>query len=319
MRVATFNVENLDETGVPSLDLRIKALKPQFERLNADILCLQEVHGQERDNQPRKLLALEQLIAGTQYEQFHMVHTKTQAGEAYDERNLVVISRYPVSGTEQFRNTLIPKLQYLRITADPAEPNPTQINWERPTFYAKINHPDGDLHVITVHLKSRIPVSIPGQAAGYGYKTVQGWAEGYFLSSMKRVGQALETRFLVDRILDTDINARILVCGDFNAEPGQVPVEAIVGSVENTSNPDLVDRQLWPCSLSIPDNARFTHLHHGQKNMLDHMLMSRPMVARYRGAEIHNEMLRDESLAFYMDDKFPESDHAPFVVEFNMQ
>jgi endonuclease/exonuclease/phosphatase family metal-dependent hydrolase len=318
MRVATFNVENLDETGVPSLDLRIKALKPQFERLNADILCLQEVHGQERDNQPRKLLALEQLIAGTQYEHFDLVHTKTQAGEAYDERNLVIISRYPVAATEQYRNSLIPKLQYLRITAEPPEINPTQINWERPTFYAKINHPDGDLHVITVHLKSRIPVSIPGQAEGYGYKTVQGWAEGYFLSSMKRVGQALETRFLVDRILDVDINARILVCGDFNAEPGQVPVEAIVGSVENTSNAKLVDRQLWPCSLSIPDNARFTHLHHGQKNLLDHMLMSRPMVARYKGAEIHNEMLRDESLAFYMDDKFPESDHAPFVVEFNM-
>ena len=318
MRIATFNVENLDETGQPTLDERIKALRPQFVRLNADIVCLQEVHGQERDNQPRAPHALLKVIEGTAYEQFHLAYTRTTNNEAYDERNLVVLSRYPIAETKQYRNDLIPHLQYLRITAVPAENQPKQINWERPTFYARVSHPDGDLHVITVHLKSRIPVDIPGQTINFGYKTVQGWAEGYFLSSMKRVGQALETRLLVDQILNADINARILVCGDFNAEPGQVPVEALVGSVENTSNPDLVERQLWPCSLSIPDNARFSHLHHGQKNLLDHMLMSRSMASRYLHAEIHNEMLRDETIAFYTDNKFPESDHAPFVAEFNL-
>ncbi|MEM9748885.1 MAG: endonuclease, partial [Actinomycetota bacterium] len=32
--------------------------------------------------------------------------------------------------------------------------------------------------------------------------------------------------------------------------------------------------------------------------------------------EIHNEILHDESLAFAGDAKFPESDHAPVVAEF---
>ena len=47
-RIATFNLENLDDgPGVsPPLAERIGILRPQLERVNADILCLQEVHSQ---------------------------------------------------------------------------------------------------------------------------------------------------------------------------------------------------------------------------------------------------------------------------------
>jgi exonuclease III len=50
--------------------------------------------------------------------------------------------------------------------------------------------------------------------------------------------------------------------------------------------------------------------------MIDHLLVSRSLVAHYRGAEIHNELLHDESVAFGTDVKFPESDHAPVIAEF---
>jgi exonuclease III len=36
-----------------------------------------------------------------------------------------------------------------------------------------------------------------------------------------------------------------------------------------------------------------------------------------RADEIHNELLHDESAAFAIDRKFPESDHAPVVATFN--
>ncbi len=45
--------------------------------------------------------------------------------------------------------------------------------------------------------------------------------------------------------------------------------------------------------------------------MLDHILVSRALVAHYQGTEIHNELLHDESVAFATDLKCPESDHAP--------
>ena len=38
----------------------------------------------------------------------------------------------------------------------------------------------------------------------------------------------------------------------------------------------------------------------------------------YRGSEIHNEILHDESVDFADDQKFPESDHAPVLAEFEL-
>jgi exonuclease III len=52
--------------------------------------------------------------------------------------------------------------------------------------------------------------------------------------------------------------------------------------------------------------------------MLDHMLVTRDLLAFYRGSEIHNELLHDESAAFAVDKKFPESDHAPVVATFEI-
>lgn len=61
-----------------------------------------------------------------------------------------------------------------------------------------------------------------------------------------------------------------------------------------------------------------TVLYHGKGTMIDHVLVSRSLLAFYRGAEIHNELLHDESSAFATDIKFPESDHAPVVAAFEL-
>ncbi|MFC4507695.1 MULTISPECIES: hypothetical protein [Streptomyces] len=47
------------------------------------------------------------------------------------------------------------------------------------------------------------------------------------------------------------------------------------------------------------------------------MLVTRNLLAHYRGSEIHNEVLHDDSLAFATDDKYPESDYAPVVATFD--
>jgi exonuclease III len=92
LRIATFNVENLDDKPdeEPSLQERIPLMRPQLTRLAADVLCLQEVHGQKEDDEPRRLLVLEQLLEGTPYAAYHVAHTKTQGCEAYEVRKLVV-------------------------------------------------------------------------------------------------------------------------------------------------------------------------------------------------------------------------------------
>ena len=98
IRIATFNLENLDETNQPpTLDERIVVMKPQLLRMKADILCLQEMHGQERPNQPRRLLVLDKLVQNTPYAGYNRVSTMTANGtQVYDKRNLVILSRFTI-------------------------------------------------------------------------------------------------------------------------------------------------------------------------------------------------------------------------------
>jgi endonuclease/exonuclease/phosphatase family metal-dependent hydrolase len=322
LRIATFNLENLDDrpNGKPDLATRIAVLRPQLLRLRADVLCLQEVNGQERTGQPRGLLALQALLHGTPYADYFLAHTRTSRNEAYDERNLVVASRVPVLASEQLFNSRVAPPLYRRQTARPSESEAKTVAWERPLFLVRLDLGQGRiLHVINLHLKSRLPSPIPGQQQDYAWKSVAGWAEGYFLSSIKRVGQALEARVLVDELFDAHgPEALIAVCGDFNAELDDVPLAALRGRVEDTGNAELGARVLLPCELSIPESARYSLLHLGRGAMLDHILVSRALIQHYRGAEVHNELLPDESGAFRTDTQFPESDHAPVVAHFEL-
>ncbi|MBD0400849.1 endonuclease/exonuclease/phosphatase family protein [Flammeovirga sp. EKP202] len=327
MRIATFNIENLDFSGDdknPSLELRKPALRNQFERMNADVVCLQEVHGQETpehssDNPNRTLSALDAILDGTKYQEYHKVSTMTQDNTPRDKRNLVILSKYEILEVAQYNNEFINNLKYKKVTQVPESDDILNVNWERPIFYVKLKISDHDvMHVINVHFKSRLASNIKGQLAGYQWKSAAGWAEGYFLSSIKRVGQALETRILIDNIFEQEPEAKIVVCGDFNAEPGQVPVEAIQGKMENTNNPDLISKELISCSRSIAESIRYSHLHHGKGNLLDHMLVSKSLFQHFKDAKIFNEQLHDESLPFAFDTKYPESDHAVFLSEFNL-
>ncbi|GEA89093.1 endonuclease/exonuclease/phosphatase family protein [Cellulomonas cellasea] len=323
LRIATFNVENLDETppgARPSLAERVLLMRPQIARLRADVLCLQEVNGQERDRQPRGLHALTELLRGTALEGATMTSTRTQGGEVFDERNLVVVSHLPVLAVEQLRNDLVAPLTYRRLTAVPPDAAAVVVGIERPILHVVLQLPDGTaLHVVDVHWKSKLATDIPGQRVdSFTWRTADGWAEGSFLSAMKRMAQALETRRLVDQVLDADPGARVVVAGDFNAGPDEVSVLAVRGNVEDTGNPELVHRVLVPIENTVPESSRVTLYHQGRGQMLDHMLVTRNLLEHYRGSEIHNEVLHDESAAFAVDRKYPESDHAPVVATFDL-
>jgi endonuclease/exonuclease/phosphatase family metal-dependent hydrolase len=322
LRIATFNLENLDETKPgqrPSLAERIALMKPQIVRLRADVACLQEVHGQERAGAPRALLALRELLAGTDLDGAHVVSTKPADDAVYDERNLVVVTRLPVLAHRQLRHQLVHAPSYRRLTANPADHSPVEVTAERPVLHVELDIGAGRrLHVVNVHLKSKIPTPIPGQMIdNYTWRAADAWAEGVFLSSMKRMAQAVEVRRLVDQILDADPDARIVVAGDFNAAADDIPVLAIRGNVEDTGNGGLATRVLVPIEQTIPQSSRYTLIHQGRGEMLDHLLVTRNLLAHYRGSEIHNEVLHDESVAFAVDAKYPESDHAPVVATFD--
>jgi endonuclease/exonuclease/phosphatase family metal-dependent hydrolase len=323
LRIATFNLENLDDPGQnhPTLAERITVMRPQLERVIADVLCLQEVHSQGPAG-GRTLDALDQLVAGTSYAAFHRATTETTGGELYDVRNLVVLSRYqiPQGAVQIIRDSAGPRPSYQLATADPPDNTPNPVRWERPILYVEIPLPNTTtLHVVNLHLKSKIASDIPGQKINdYTWRSASAWAEGSFIAAMKRVGQSLQVRRLIDQIFDADGNALIAVCGDFNSENDDVPSRCICGRVEDTGNPDHAPRVMVPCENNIPDSSRYSLLHLGKGEMFDHVVASRPLLRYFQHAEIHNEALPDESGAFRTDVKFPESDHAPVIAEFEI-
>lgn len=323
LRIATFNLENLDENNrdMAPLDARIEALQPQLQRLDADVLCLQEVNAQSGRRKQRTLQALDSLLNETPYAGFARAVSTNDAGDKLrDVQNLVILSRWPIRATRQYLNDMVPEPEYRPMTAEPASKGPAPVRWDRPTLYAAVELPDESvLHVVNLHLRAPLPAFIPGQKEqAFVWKSVGGWAEGTFISEIKRAGQAFEARLLVDQLFDKDPHALIAVLGDLNCDGRDAPLKILRGEVEETGNPALAERVLAPLELSLPMDRRFSVLHYGQKLMLDHILVSRHLLARFRRAEIHNELLTDELVAFFAGRRDADSYHAPVVAEFAM-
>jgi len=323
LRIATFNLMNLEDRRdrLPALEDRIPVLRPQLVRLDADILCLQEVCGQHEKGGRMRLDAMNRLLECTPYEGYKRVTTFDKGtGQVFEYHNLVILSRYEIVEHHQYMNEYAPSPRYQKVTALPEEREAREISWERPILHAKVQLPNNMVvDVINLHLKSRRPTNIQGhKLSERTWKTASGWAEGVFISSMKRIGQALETRILIDRLFDEDPSALIAVCGDFNEEFDEVSIEAIRGDVENTGNMELAMRVLVPTERNIPEPARYSLLHNGKGKMLDHILVSRTMLAYFKGSEVHNELLHDESIVFAPKIFYPESDHAPVIAKFEL-
>lgn len=323
LRLATFNLESLDDRPdlVPALAERIAILRPQLLRLDADILCLQEVNGQETGKHaPRRLLALDALLAATPCAGYHRAATLTKDGDAADVHNLVTLSRFPFAETRQIRHDYVAPPLYRPVTAIPPAKDATAIEWDRPILYTASTLPGGKrFHVLNLHLRAPLASFVAGQKlAPFVWKSAAGWAEGFYIAAMKRTGQALEARLVVDRLFDADPEALIAAAGDFNAEARETPVQALRADSEETGNEILALRALQPLERDVAQAQRYSVLHHGQYLMLDHLLVSQSLRRRRRKTEIHNEALADEYVAYTSGRKAPESFHAPVVAEFEL-
>ena len=324
LRIATFNLENLDDRpqGAIDFDDRLAVLRPQLLRLRADVLCLQEVntHSTAKGG-PRLFSSLDRLLEGTEYEGWQRVTSLNRGGKhPADKHNLVIVSRLPVLSHDQVWHDLVAPCSWRPTHSLPAPSAAEPVEWDRPILHAVLRLPEERrLHVINVHLRAPRAVWLVGQKERFGrWLSLGGWAEGFFLAAVKQAGQALEVRLLVERILDAEPDALITVCGDFNSSDREAALRIIRGDEEDTGNGHLAMRMLVPAERTLPEAVRFSAIHHGRPVMLDHILMSRPLLGWYRGAEIHNESLGDELVSPASIHGTPESYHAPVVAEFSL-
>ncbi len=328
MRIATFNLESLDlpPRASRTIEKRIAMLRPDLLRARADILCLQEVNAQhEHGKSARTLEALDLLLADTPYAGFERAASRSHPNaQISDVHNLVTLSRWPIVSQSSVKHELVPPIQYYPVTADPggtcepASPESISISFDRPVLHTEIQLPDASqLAVVNCHLRAPLASSIRGQKiAPFVWKSVGGWAEGYCLSSIKRDLQALEIRLLIDRLQSTKPDRLIIVAGDFNAEDYAAPLRIVSGAEQDTGNGDLADAALIVLDRAICPDRRFSVVHQGRPQMLDHVLASRSCYGRFRAIEVFNEALSDEAVGFARVDRPSGSYHACVVAEF---
>jgi endonuclease/exonuclease/phosphatase family metal-dependent hydrolase len=213
------------------------------------------------------------------------------------------------------RHAHVPPLLHRYVTGSSVGSEPQPIAFDRPLLLTEVELPGGwGLDVINLHLRAPRASAIPGEKLSSSqWRTAGGWAEGYFLSSLKRTAQALELRLLVDGMLAHDPERLIAVAGDFNAEDHETPLRLTVAAEEQTGNPALASHSLIVLDRAISANRRWSVLHRGRPEMLDHILASQSLAGRLQGIEAHNEGLGDEALGAAA---IAGSSHAPLVAEF---
>lgn len=327
MRIATFNVEHL---GLPhgehaaSLEARVNAMRPMIERLRADVLCLQEVDADRvPGSQGRRLAALDALLAGTPYADYQRHASGEAEGKPLsDVHNLVTLTRFPIVARREIRHKHVPPIAYSPVTATATvrQSDDEPISFDRPVLSTELRLPHGTtLHLFNLHLRAPIASAIAGQKASAGtWKTTAGWAEGFFVSAVKRAAQALDVRLAIDAILDADPGALICIAGDFNSEDHETPLKILAAASEDTGNGDLASGTLINLTRSLPADRRFSIVHHGRPQMVDHIVVSRCLLASFEQIEVHNEALGDEMVGYGRIRAFPGSFHAPVTAGFRL-
>jgi endonuclease/exonuclease/phosphatase family metal-dependent hydrolase len=321
LRVATYNLESLGDEGRsdPPLETRVRVLRPVLETLAADVLLLQEVSARtKRKDGIRVLDALDRLVEGTPYAAYARATMQQPTGGPSAKHNVVVLSRLPITSTTQHWHDHVAPLEVPLTTACPKRRE--SVRWDRPVLEVHVACDDGKpLVVFDAHLRAPIAAFVEGQKlSAHAWRTVEGWSEGYYLAALKRIGQALELRRSVDAILAQDDRARVLVGGDLNATEWATALRILRADVEDTGNDALRSRALVPLEAAVPEASRYTVVHRGRRQLLDHLLASEALAALHVGSAIHNDGLLDEYDVGEGVVQVLGSLHAPLVAEFDL-
>jgi endonuclease/exonuclease/phosphatase family metal-dependent hydrolase len=284
---------------------------------------LQEVNGQHvAGHGERQLVALDKLLQGTPYQHYERAVTSGADGRGVaDVHNLVTLSRFPITGTRQVCHELVAPPLHTSIMGKPGAGAHVPVRFDRPLLVSDLALADGSgLCVINLHLRAPLASPVAGQKAGpFAWRSVSGWAEGFFLSALKREAQALELRLVIDAMLNRDPAALIAVAGDFNAEDYGPTLRLAVAAEEDLGAGELAAQSLIVLDRAIPADRRWSVLHHGRAQMLDHILASRALYGHFRSADVHNEGLGDEALGYGKALHSAASYHAPVVAVFDMK
>ena len=269
--VATYNLLNLfDEHDDPYRNDESTPAKPREElerladtirRLDADVLALQEV-----ENRGYLERFVKTLLPDMGYE--HVVLFEGNDARGID---VALLSRLPVG----------PVTSYRHLSFEDGKGRAT--SFRRDLLRARIEPPgEPPFDVFVTHLKSK-----------------RSQDDGDSLAV--RMGEAGQIRRIFDDLLAADIQARFLLCGDFNDTLDSSPLAALIGGGT---------RKLGTFVDDLPSDARISYNKEPYRSLIDFILASPAMTARYRQGSYRIVAGTVSSSG---------SDHNPVVATFNLK
>jgi endonuclease/exonuclease/phosphatase family metal-dependent hydrolase len=312
--VGTWNLENLYRPGgefgphdAAAYQTKITALAGTITGIGPDVLGVQEV------GQPEALADLVAALGG----EWHTVLSQHP-----DVRGIRVgvLSRLPVTVLDDVKIFSAPL-----AAVQSADVGPATAQTSRGMLAVRVEPAPGiTLDVAVCHLKSKL-LSFPGgrfQARDEGERARYGAYALY-----RRAAEATTLRGLADELVGGHGHDRpVVVVGDFNDEPQAATTQIVLGppgselGTAGALRPDRGDEwRLWNLATLIPEAERFSRVHNGSGELIDHILVSRALIERVeetRSVVGHGLPSVTEDPATRRD--AADSDHAPIFARFRL-
>jgi endonuclease/exonuclease/phosphatase family metal-dependent hydrolase len=306
--IGTWNLENLYRPGERYGPRDEEAYKAKLEGLAAvvarfapDVLGVQEV------GDPRALADLVGALDG----RWHTVLSDHPDGRGI---RVGFLSRLPLAVVED-------------TAGFPARLHPVQTDdngsttdrMGRGALAVRVEPSPGKaLHLVVCHLKSKL-LTFPGERFAARDEGERARYAAYAL--YRRGAEAVAVRGLADRLLAEDGQARdVAVLGDLNDEPGAATTQILLGppgsqiGTPGHSRPDRGDAsRLWDLAPLIPEEQRYSRVHEGRRELIDHILVSHALLARVERALTGAELLPAPGGGGTAGAHPGPSDHAPVL------
>ncbi|OHV30083.1 MULTISPECIES: endonuclease/exonuclease/phosphatase family protein [Pseudofrankia] len=316
MLLGTWNLENLFRPGgafgaadMATYQVKVAALAATINSSGVDVLGVQEV------GSPDAFADLVGELDGTWHSAL-----STQFDAQHPIR-VGILSRLPIESVQEvvdFPDGLLPVQ-----TGDDAQ---TTQRMGRGALAATVTSRSGQpVTVVVCHLKSKL-LSFPANGGGSRFSTDDEEERARYASYAlhRRAAEAVTVRGFATQLLEGDGRVhRLAVVGDLNDEPHAASTQILNGPPGSEIGTHAFDREdrgdaerLWNLGAAIPEDKRYSRVHEGRKELIDHILVSHALLPRMGKVTT----LLDRPLPTVGDDpterrRARDSDHAPVLAE----
>lgn len=312
-RIASFNVENLLGPGIrfydrlsytpEETDAKANWMASILNRAKADIVGIQEVWFE--DTLKEAVGRSSEYAQGVNVAAPGATIADNMNGKVAKRPRLGIVSRFPIKSVEVFQTfpSTIDLTIPLRVDGGKILPVTVGINqFQRAPLRAVIDIAGMDLVVYVAHLKSKGPMIAPGEN---GDDPLVG-ALGQARATIVRAAEAAALRHLI--VADLRDNQRpTILLGDLNDTPEAASTQTVRGPAPHPGMPYDEKRTIWDVILystyriaAERSSTIHTHIHDGERDILDHILVSEEFFTRNRGRigtvvrhDVINDHLRD--------------------------